>query len=138
MGKRLRFFEEIVEFTLKWEGGYTPPPDEGNFGISQRWHPDIDVKTLTRENAIEIYRKEYWFRYNCGRYPYPFNFAFFECLVNPGPAWAINQLATVDQDVKVLLGNRLSYYTSLRNWSVNGAGWTNRTADFLITFRDML
>ncbi|HOO49971.1 MAG TPA: glycosyl hydrolase 108 family protein [Alphaproteobacteria bacterium] len=133
----MRYFEEIVEFTLKWEGGYTPPPDEGNYGISQRWHPDIDVKTLTREQAIEIYRENYWFRYRCGFNPYPLSFAFFECCVNPGPLWAMEQLKVVNGDAVKLMANRLTFYTTLGTWKTNGAGWTNRTADFLATFHDL-
>ena len=57
-------FLEAVEKVLKREGGYVNHPDdkggETNFGISKRAHPDVDVKNLTREQAIEIYHREYW------------------------------------------------------------------------------
>lgn len=57
-------FEDAIEYVLKWEGGYSnnlsDPGGETNFGICKRDHPSIDIKNLTREQAIEIYRKEYW------------------------------------------------------------------------------
>jgi lysozyme family protein len=67
--------DEALAFTLGNEGGYVNhPADPGgatNFGIIQRnldrWngaHPDLgfpgDVKDLTRNQAEEIYRADYW------------------------------------------------------------------------------
>jgi len=52
-------FEEIIEFTLKYEGGYVNDPDdprgETNFGISKRTYPNVDIKNLAREEVMEIY-----------------------------------------------------------------------------------
>jgi len=58
-------FDIAVELVLKHEGGFTPgllndPGGATNFGISQRAYPSLDIKNLTREQAIEIYRKDYW------------------------------------------------------------------------------
>lgn len=57
-------FEEAIKETLKWEGGYVnnpaDPGGETNFGITKRDHPDLDIANLTVEQAIEIYRKDYW------------------------------------------------------------------------------
>jgi lysozyme family protein len=57
-------FDQAAEYVLGLEGGLsTDPNDPGgttNFGIAQRWHPDIDVRTLTRDGAKQIYRSEYW------------------------------------------------------------------------------
>lgn len=44
------------------------PADPGgatNFGISQRYHPDLDIEHLTKDQAIEIYHVDWWlfFRY---------------------------------------------------------------------------
>lgn len=53
-----------IERTLKHEGGYVNDPDdaggETNFGITKRDHPSVDVKNLTRDEAIAIYKKDYW------------------------------------------------------------------------------
>jgi len=57
-------FDYAIEKTLKHEGGYVHnPKDPGgqtNFGISARAHPNLDIKNLTREEAIAIYKKYYW------------------------------------------------------------------------------
>lgn len=57
-------FDQAVELVLLQEGGlHDDPRDAGgltNFGISQRAFPQIDISTLTRDQAIAIYRKEYW------------------------------------------------------------------------------
>ena len=50
--------------TIFLEGGYSDDPNdpggETNFGISKRYHPNVDIKALTPEKAEEIYLKEYW------------------------------------------------------------------------------
>ena len=69
-------WEVIVERTLRHEGGYTEDPDDAgnwtggkigegelkgtNWGISARQYPDLDIKALTREAAIQIYKRDYY------------------------------------------------------------------------------
>jgi len=57
-------FQRAVDKTLGWEGGYVNDPDdpggETNWGISKRYHPDVDVKDLTRDGAIAWYWKNCW------------------------------------------------------------------------------
>lgn len=57
-------FLPAVEAVLLHEGGYSnhphDPGGETRYGISQRSHPDVDIRTLTREGAVEIYRTKYW------------------------------------------------------------------------------
>ena len=59
-------FSEVIEDTLSHEGGYVFDPDdlggETNWGISKRQYPDLDIKSLTREDAIDIYYKDYWLK----------------------------------------------------------------------------
>ena len=60
-------FESAVEFVLAHEGRYANDPvdpgGETHWGISKRSYPHIDIKNLTREEAIEIYRKDWWDKY---------------------------------------------------------------------------
>jgi Glycosyl hydrolase 108/N-acetylmuramoyl-L-alanine amidase len=46
------------------EGGYVnnpaDPGGETKFGICKRYHPDVDIKNLSREGAMAIYAREYW------------------------------------------------------------------------------
>ena len=54
---------QAIGFTLKHEGGLNPRDTNGtasNFGINQAAHPEIDVKSLTKDKAAGIYQKDYW------------------------------------------------------------------------------
>lgn len=46
------------------DGGYVHDPrdpgGETKYGISKRAHPDVNIRALTRDQAAEIYYKEYW------------------------------------------------------------------------------
>lgn len=58
-------FSQAIEYVLANEGGYEPPGTgdpggETNFGISQRSFPHLDIKNLTREDAIVIYERDFW------------------------------------------------------------------------------
>lgn len=57
-------FDTVVGSLLKREGGYVAKDGKSgapaNFGINQKANPDIEVKTLTRDQAVEIYRTRYW------------------------------------------------------------------------------
>jgi lysozyme family protein len=57
-------FNVAVNLVLAHEGGYVNNPDdpggETNFGISKRAYPTVDIKNLTREEAIAIYKRDYW------------------------------------------------------------------------------
>lgn len=57
-------FESAIPFILEHEGGYCDvdgdPGGETNFGICKRQYPKLDILNLTEEQAIEIYRRDYW------------------------------------------------------------------------------
>jgi len=63
-------FLNMASQAIKWEtggdkaGGFTHDPDdpggETKWGISKRAHPDLDIKSLTYKDAINIYHGEYW------------------------------------------------------------------------------
>jgi lysozyme family protein len=57
-------FEKAIGIVLRHEGGYVHDPvdpgGETKFGISKRQYPLVDIKNLTRQEAIEIYRRDYW------------------------------------------------------------------------------
>ncbi len=60
------YFKEAFLETLGHEGGYVNDPadpgGETNWGISKRSFPDLDIKSLTIDEAKEIYRRKYWDR----------------------------------------------------------------------------
>jgi lysozyme family protein len=57
-------FRIAVLKTLQNEGGYVDDSSdsggETNMGISKREYPNLDIKNLTEDQAIEIYREGYW------------------------------------------------------------------------------
>ena len=60
-------FKNAVGILLIEEGGYVDDPDdpggETNYGISKRSYPNLDIKNLTVDKAIEIYYNDFWLKY---------------------------------------------------------------------------
>ncbi len=73
---------------LRVEGGYVDNPadpgGETKFGISKRFHLDLDIKNLTEDQAAEIYRREYWEPNGCDALPWPLDMCVFDTAVNMG------------------------------------------------------
>lgn len=65
-------FSIAVETVLRHEGGYVydpaDPGGETKWGISKRSYPHLDIASLTREQAVEIYRWDWWDRYRYERF----------------------------------------------------------------------
>lgn len=63
-------FQQAIAIVLQHEGGYinigADPGGETKFGISKRSYPDLDIRNLTREQAIEIYRRDWWDKLRLG------------------------------------------------------------------------
>lgn len=62
-------FEQAIGGLLEHEGGYVDDPQDSggatNWGISTRWLKEngmgsVDVKSLTREEASELYKLHFW------------------------------------------------------------------------------
>lgn len=91
-------FEPCVAVIIALEGGdrlVDDPADPGGvtrWGISQRAHPDVDVRALTREQAQQIYRRAYWDPMRCDELPPPLDLAVFDAAVNQGRAAAARML----------------------------------------------
>lgn len=87
-------FKACVDFTIfaetsgRKDGGYTIDPNdpggETKWGISKRYHPSVDIKSLTRAGAEAIYLKEYWKTSGADALPWPYCLAVFDAAVIPG------------------------------------------------------
>jgi lysozyme family protein len=57
-------FEEAIPVVLENEGGYVSDPadpgGETHWGISKRAYPNLNITDLTKEQATEIYRRDFW------------------------------------------------------------------------------
>ena len=89
-------FDEIIEHVLKHEGGYVNDPTdlggETNYGITKRFYPDVDIKNLTKEQAKEIYRRDYWDKNRVDELPEQLRHIFFDMCVNQGRGTAVKVL----------------------------------------------
>ena len=89
-------FDEIIEHVLKHEGGYVNDPTdlggETNYGITKRFYPDIDIKNLTKEQAKEIYKRDYWDKNRVDELPEQLRHIFFDMCVNQGRGTAVKVL----------------------------------------------
>jgi hypothetical protein len=86
-------FQQAVTFVLAREGGYANDPadpgGETNYGISKRAHPDLDIKSLTVEQAREIYREAYWGPAGCDGLSPGWALVVFDTAVNCGVTRAL-------------------------------------------------
>ena len=86
-------FNKAVEMLLSHEGGYVTdindPGGETNFGISKKSYPDLDIQNLSRDEAIEIYHRDWWERYRyCELTNETIAAKVFDFSVNMGPGAA--------------------------------------------------
>ena len=60
-------FKDIINDVFEKEGGYVNDPKdpggETKYGISKRSYPHINIKALTKKQAKEIYRTDWWEKY---------------------------------------------------------------------------
>ena len=89
-------FDEIIELTLEHEGGYVHDPTdlggETNYGIAKRFYPDVDIKNLTKEQAKDIYKRDYWDKNKVDEMPNDLKHIFFDMCVNQGRGTAVKIL----------------------------------------------
>jgi len=89
-------YKEIIKITLHHEGGYVHDPKdlggETNFGIAKRFYPDVDIKNLTKEDAKDIYKKDYWDKNKVDDLPDDLKHIFFDMCVNQGRGRAVKIL----------------------------------------------
>ncbi len=145
-------FEAAVEQVIEIEGDYSfdasDPGGETRFGICKRTYPDLNIRDLTKAEAIAIYYKDYWEPLNMLEIPDRLRLCLFDCAVNQGRGRAIKALQTaigVPSDgvlgpitlaaaknrnpfevLETLLLLRLSAYTKLPHWDQFGKGWAKR------------
>lgn len=86
-------FKEAIEYVLENEQGYVNnPSDPGgatNFGISQKSYPDLNIQTLTREQALVIYKRDFWDHLKLEEVPQSFATAILDMSVNMGEGHAV-------------------------------------------------
>jgi hypothetical protein len=134
-------FDILIGIILKHEGGYVNDPDdaggETKYGITKARYPNLDIKNLTKAQAIEIYRRDFYVPMKIDQIT-NMNLALhhFDMGVNAGikNAEKIMQQAKEESKkgkniVQAYKDLRIEYYkkvAELRNNKKFLAGWLNR------------
>lgn len=149
-------FDEIYDRLIGHEGGYVnnpkDPGGETNWGITiatARANGYLGaMKSMTRTQAKEIYRKAFWERAKCSQFNSAIGFQLFDAAVNHGIGNSIRILQravgvaddgvigkltleainkkTLDDVLVLFNAERLAFYTKLSTFSTFGRGWVNR------------
>lgn len=154
-------FNKAVEFVLKHEGFYSndlnDPGGETKYGISKRAYPNLNIKELSRDDAIAIYKRDYWDKLPLNLHQ-TIHCVLFDCAVNTGISrairllqsavkvnpdgqWgrlsqsALNKMAVNDVLLKFTT-ERIMFYSALSTFSRFGKGWVNRTVECLVHFKE--
>lgn len=66
----MTLFEKFMKVILENEGGYVNDPDdpggETKYGITAARYPDLNIRELTQEDAIKIYKRDFYDPMNLG------------------------------------------------------------------------
>ena len=161
-------FLAVIALVLEHEGGYQEKHfDRGNwtsgvigkgelkgtnFGISAMAYPHLDIRRLTREQAIAIYHRDYWLKIRGDDLPFPLAAVTMDAAVNSGPRRAVEWLqkalgVTADGQLGPVTmhaaGNaadpkktaaracrhRIQYLAGLQGFAQWSASWLQRTLD---------
>jgi lysozyme family protein len=163
-------FNQYIDRVLKSEGGFTQDRNDPgnwtgghvgvgqlkgtNFGISAASYPDLDIKMLTRQEAVAIYFRDFWKPIGGDTLPNAVAFSALDGAVNSGVSRSImwlQQAAGVADDgrwgpvtegaVKAADPNdmllkynayRLLFMTKLSVWNNFSRGWAARIANNLL------
>lgn len=146
-------FKIAFKAVIGEEGGYVNDPrdpgGETKFGIAKRFHPNIDIKNLTLDQARTIYREQYWAPAACDLLGTGAAVAYFDGVVNMGIKTASMLLQTAlgevadsvigprtraamrrradDPELVVqFMAERGVYYASRPHFDTYGRGWLRR------------
>lgn len=173
-------FAEMIAVVISIEGGLSMDPDDpGNwtggakgsgqlkgtkFGISAARFPDLDICSLTRSQAIEIYRVEYFEEPKVSKLPEALQLLVLDAIIHHGPgskmladdgairflqrALGVNDDGVIGPETlraaesadplltqARMLGERLHFMTYCKTWSLNSRGFARRVARHLKELR---
>lgn len=128
-------FDRCFELVIGSEGGYVnnpkDPGGETKYGISKRAYPELEIGTLTLEEAKQIYFKDYYTKVTEPGAEFPTAYPVFDTSVLHGVTFTLNLLKTIAQrkspdfQETFLLARALAEQED-RNWSLFRKGWTKR------------
>jgi hypothetical protein len=130
-------WDRAMAFVLAAEGGYVAD-DAGkgpsNFGINAAAHPGVDIKNLTRDQAVAIYKSDYWAPIKGDTLDGPLAIAAFDTAVNMGTSRAQHYLATTGH-WRELLAQRAHDYVTFNQFPAYGRIWLTRVYALYVVCR---
>jgi lysozyme family protein len=158
-------FTISFQFTIGQEGGFTKDPtDKGDwtggqvgagtlkgtkYGISAASYPGLDIQNLTLDQAMAIYKSDYWNAIQGDQLPLAVAKVAFDTAVNSGVSSAakmLQRIVGVYVDGKIgpisvaainkadpiptaqeLLVQRVLLDTQASQWQIDKVGWVRRT-----------
>jgi len=165
----MSFFDIVFDRVIGHEGNFQDDPrDRGNwttgkigqgecrgtkFGIAAMSYPTLDIRNLTREEARDIYYKDFWLPVGGDKLPNELVYQAFDASFNHGlgncikmvqraifvnddgrfgtkSLEALKKISTHDLLMR-FLAQRLRFMTNTKVWDVYGKGWARRIADNL-------
>jgi len=147
-------FESAIDRVLSHEGGYVnnpaDPGGETQWGISKRSYPDVDIKTLTRDGAKKLYRRDFWDPVASQIHDDALMYQVLDAAVNHGMGNSVrfiqralgladdghwgphSQEVFKSQDPKdvhlLFLAERFEFWAKLKAFDTFGRGWVRRGA----------
>lgn len=109
---------DIINYVIdKFEGGdklaQEPKGGVAKFGINSNANPDIDVKNLTREQAVKLYKERYWNKIGADQLPESVRFVAYDTAVNMGVETAKKLIEQSGGDPNKLIELRYQAYVKL-------------------------
>lgn len=123
------------------------------YGVAASAYPNLDIKNLTKEQACDIFKKNYWDKCKCDQMNPAIALLVVDCAYNSGVPRSSKILQEcVGAGADGIIGNgtlgkvkeatntsdklqklswelrekRLTFLQSLSTWKTYGKGWTNR------------
>jgi lysozyme family protein len=113
-------FGNAVNRTLQFEGGFNPSDSNGtpsNYGINAAAHRDVDVPNLSKDQAVQIYKKQYWDPLGLDNVDPKLAHVVFDTSVLAGPGKA--------QELMDASGGDPNKFLALRSQFLNGLAQSN-------------
>lgn len=111
------------------------PGGETKFGICKKSYPHLDIKALTKEQALGIYWLDFWLGSGADKLPWPVNCVHADAAVNQGVGRAQHFLHDVGPEVEPYFLARETRYRYLASRSKDAAFWLPAWLNRLATLR---
>lgn len=126
-------FDHALAWMFKEEGGLTT--DTGGvtkYGISAKAHPGLDIAHISKDDAAEIYHREYWRAIDADALPPNMRLAAFDSAVNQGVGQTKTWLAEAGGDLQKFMQLRVEGYAKLARdpkYAKYAGAWARRLKD---------